>query len=274
MKYLGGKYFLAKHIAEVLLQLPLEYTNGYLEPFCGALSVLTRMAPHFDKCEASDVHEDLIELWKQVKTNTFRPPKTMTEARYLRVKKMKSPSALKAFVGFGCSFGGKYFAAYAQKYTGGKRENYLQAATNSVHKIHPLIQNCTFRCVSYDQLKPVNKLVYCDPPYMFNNFPVKYRNSTKKYDVFDSELFWTTMRQWSQNNLVVISEVKAPADFVCIWQKEKYRSVSQSKKTRFKDPHTKKFSTEKLFMHRSYFDTTNKTSLSGRSMPLPTNVLR
>ena len=46
----------------------------------------------------------------------------MTEERYMKIKDRPSPDALKAFVGFGLSFGGKYFSGYAQKYTNGKKK--------------------------------------------------------------------------------------------------------------------------------------------------------
>jgi len=71
---------------------------------------------------------------------------------------------LKAFIGFGCSFGGKYFSGYAQKYTGTKKEDFLQAVSNSIKLLHPLIQNVEFQCKSYETLQPKNKLIYCDPP--------------------------------------------------------------------------------------------------------------
>ena len=254
MKYLGGKNILGKEISQVLCSFPRKNINGYLEPFCGALGVLKRMSSEFKNCEASDIHCDLIKLWEEVKNNSFNPPKTMTEEKYYKIKKMNSPSALKAFVGFGCAFGGKYFASYAQKYTNGKKEDYLQAAKNSINKLRPLIQNVKFKCISYDKLKPKNKLIYCDPPYVSKKFNIKYRNGTKKYDDFDTEKFWNIMREWSKksnNNIVIISEVTAPKDFKCIWKKKKHRSIAQSKKTRYKNKNTKKYNIEKLFIHKS-----------------------
>lgn len=261
MKYLGGKNILGKEIAQVMCLIPRENINGYLEPFCGALGVLKRMTSEFKKCEASDIHCELIHLWKEVKKDSFKPPKTMTEEKYKKIKAMipKTPSesALKAFVGFGCAFGGKYFGVYAQKYTNGKKEDYLQAAKNSINKLRPVIQNVKFKCISYDKLKPRNKLIYCDPPYVFKKFSIKYRNKTKKYDDFDSEKFWETMREWSKpkyNNIVIISELQAPKDFKCIWKKKKHRSISQSKKTRYKNKDTKKYKIERLFVHKSRAD--------------------
>jgi DNA adenine methylase len=255
MKYLGGKYMLGKDISTVLLDISKEHNlDGYMEPFCGALGVMKRMTPYFKKCYASDIHPDLILLWKDVKNNNFKPPKKCNEKDYNRIKKLPSPNALKAFIGFGCSFGGKYFSGYAQKYTGTKNENFLQAVTNSIYKLQPVIQNVEFKCISYTLLKPKKKLIYCDPPYKSQQFPVKYRNNIKKYDIFDNNEFWNIMRLWSKDNLVIISELEAPDDFIIIFEKKKYRSISQSNKTRYKSKTTEKYSNEKLFIHNSYFD--------------------
>ena len=52
-------------------------------------------------------------------------------------------------------------------------------------------------------------LVYCGPPYQ----------GTTEYgafDGFDHDLFWDTMREWSKNNTVVVSEYSAPEDFKCV----------------------------------------------------------
>ena len=250
MKYLGGKNKIGKYIANVMKERirPGE-VDGYLEPFCGSLGVTQHMTSDYNVI-ASDTHSDLIALWKKVKADKFISPKNMTEARYLKIKNQKSPSALKAFVGFGCSFGGKYFSGYAQKYTNGKNENYLRAVTNSMKKIQPKITNVKFKCCDYKKWKPKNMLIYCDPPYKYSKFPVKYRTSTKRYDVFDSKVFWDTMRKWSKNNYVFISEQEAPEDFISVWNRSTYRSASQSKKTRFKSPDVTKYRTEHLFMYK------------------------
>ena len=63
------------------------------------------------------------------------------------------------------SFGGKFYAGYADKYRNDKKENYLQEAINSINKKYPKIQNVDFQCKSYDKWKPKNMLIYCDPPY-------------------------------------------------------------------------------------------------------------
>ena len=247
---MGGKYFLSKDISNLMKsRVTTDMVDGYLEPFCGACSVLTKMNDTY-YCHASDYHPDLIELWTQVQKNTFEPPSEMDEDMYETIKNMKSPSALKAFVGFGCSFGGKYFAGYADKYKNDKKENYLKEVTNSINKKKDKFTNIEFSCCSYDDWIPSRMLIYCDPPYQITKYPIKYRTGTKKYDEFDNKKFWDTMREWSKDNYVFISETTAPKDFVKIWSKSAHRSASLSSKTRNKNP-SEKFTDDCLFVHES-----------------------
>jgi len=252
MKYMGGKYFLAKDIVSIMNKyVSVNDVDGYLEPFCGAMSVLMKMNKTY-KCIASDYHPDLIELWKAIQSNTFIPPTEMTEEIYHDIKQLPSPNALKAFVGFGCSFGGKYFAGYADKYKNGKNENYLQEITNSINKKKNKLSNIEFYSCSYDTWKPTNKLIYCDPPYQITKFPIKYRTDTVKYDIFDNKHFWDVMREWSKNNYVFISETSAPDDFIKVWSKPTHRSASQSDKTRYKNK-SETFIEESLYVHKDIY---------------------
>lgn len=263
MKYLGGKQRLGKHIAPILKKIWEEYQtkhkkklSGYLEPFCGSLGVLRNMTD-LDGAEtiiANDYHSDLIKMWKEVRDETFIYPKSVSEEEYLKAKELKSPNALKSFIGFGMSFGGRFFGAYSQKYVNDKAEDFCKEMVNSLKRATPLIKNVTFTNEDYISLKPKNKFIYCDPPYRWTKFPIKYRRDVKHYDVFDNDKFWETMRKWSKNNLVIISELSAPDDFIEVWSQERYRSASQSTKTRFNEnsiEDSKTHNTEKLFMHKS-----------------------
>lgn len=248
MKYMGGKYFLSREISDTMKEIvKSEDIDGYLEPFCGALNVLIKMNEDFD-CVASDYHPDLIQLWKDIQEDKFIPPTEMDEIIYNESKNLQSPSAMKGFIGFGMSFGGKFYAGYSEKYKNSKKENYLQEAINSIKKIKPKINSVEFKCLSYEKHNPKNKLIYCDPPYQTTKFPIKYRTDTKIYDKFDNEKFWDIMRKWSQTNYVFISETTAPDDFVPIWEKKTHRSASQSDKTRYKNP-SESFKIEKLFIY-------------------------
>ncbi len=262
MKYLGGKQRLGKHIAPILKDLWSTYESffaksleAYLEPFCGSLGVLKNMTDNNSvSILANDYHPDLIQMWLEVKAGTFIFPTSVSEEEYIAAKLLPSPSALKSFIGFGMSFGGRFFGAYSQKYLNDKPEDFCKEMTNSMKRIAPVIQNVTFTNNDYKDLNPVNMFVYCDPPYAFNKYPIKYRRSTKKYDVFDNVQFWDQMREWSKTNMVVISEVTAPPDFVNVWEQERYRSAAMSKKTRFSEKSETESNThnmEKLFVHES-----------------------
>jgi len=228
MKYLGGKQRLGKHLAPVIQSYAGD-TDGYLEPFCGSLGILKHITlPHR---VAADYHPDLIQMWNEVKTGAFQCPASVSEDQYLHAKQLPSPSALKAFVGFGMSFGGRFFGAYSQKYLGDKKEDFCKEMTHSLERTRPLIQDVQFVLSDYRDLRPTNKLVYCDPPYALTRYPIKYRRDVKHYDVFDSAAFWAVMREWSKSNVVLISETSAPTDFVEVWRAPKTRSASHSKNT-------------------------------------------
>jgi DNA adenine methylase len=240
MKYLGGKQRLGKHIAVYLKQKWDQLIqngimmDGYLEPFCGSLGVLKNMTDlNTNKIIANDYHPDLIQMWKEVRDGIFVFPEEVTEEQHTEAKKIPSPSALKSFIGFGLSFGGRYFGSFAHKYTNEKKEDFCKEMTHSLKRIAPVIKNVEFTNIDYLELQPINMFIYCDPPYRSTKYPIKYRKGVKKYDVFDNDGFWERMRQWSMDNFVVISEMSAPDDFIEVWNLERYRSACQSTKTRY-----------------------------------------
>lgn len=249
MKYLGGKQRLGKHISPIIKEYYNNETmNGYLEPFCGSLGVLKHMTDLDTKIYANDYHPDLIQMWKELQEDTFVYPELVTEEDHKNAKLLESPNAMKSFIGFGMSFGGKFFGSYAHKYLGNKNEDFLKEMKNSLERIKPKIKNVIFTNKDYKKLNPKKKLIYCDPPYRNTKFPIKYRTDTKYYDTFDNDAFWDVMRKWSKDNVVIISETSAPDDFVEIWNQESHRSIAQSSKTRYKNEETKSHKIEKLFM--------------------------
>ena len=241
MKYLGGKHGIGKQIAEFLLTICNDKViDGYLEPFCGSLGVFKHMTniEKYKKFIASDIQPDLIEMWKQIQNNKLKIPNNIDEKEYNRLKISKSPNPMKAVAGFGLSFGGKYFAGYAQKWAGNSGRNFLNEFKSSIEKIKPYIQknNVTFYNKSYTGFHPHNMLIYCDPPY----------KDTEGYSTgdFDSDLFWDTMRKWSKDNCVFISEESAPKDFIVVWKKQKRRTLDS--KSRF-------YRYEKIFTYKPTF---------------------
>jgi len=255
MKYLGGKQRLGKYIQVKLHEIfEKNKLSGYVEPFCGSMGVMKHMTDLKTKTLiANDYHPDLIALWRAVQDGSFEYPESISEEEYIAAKQLESPNAYKAFVGFGMSFGGRYFGAYSQKYLNGKKEDFCKEMVNSLKRIEKVIKNVEFTNKDYMKMNPKNKLIYCDPPYAYSKYPIKYRRDVKKYDVFDNDEFWEKVRRWSKNNIVVVSELVAPDDFVEVWNYDVNRSAAQSKKTRFLGESETR-SIEKLFVHNSIVD--------------------
>jgi DNA adenine methylase len=224
MKYLGGKHGIGKLISEFMINnCPPNNVDGYIEPFCGSLGVFKNMTnQNYNKYIASDIQPDLIEMWQKIQDNSLKIPTEISEETYNKLKNTKSPNAMKAVAGFGLSFGGKFFAGYAQKWAGNSGRNFLKEFKTSIDKIKPTItkDNVYFYNKSYLDYQPYNMLIYCDPPY----------KSTQGYSTgdFDHELFWNTMRKWSKNNCVFISEESAPSDFKVVWKRKKRRTLDKN----------------------------------------------
>jgi len=233
MRYLGGKKRFGKEISDILKSYaPPDKYPTYIEPFCGCLSITVHMVDDY-KTHISDVQKDLILLWKEMKSGKFKYPQTVSKRKWVYYKN-KPPSATRAFVGFGCSFGGKWFSSYAGDYCKANAD-YCKRTRDSLKKMEKSIKKINrIYCKSYDKWETKGCLIYCDPPY---------ENTNKYYavDKFDSKKFWDNVRRWSKHNIVIVSEFKAPKDFVCIWSKDKVTNWGENKPCKI---------TEKLFIHK------------------------
>lgn len=204
MRYFGGKSRIAKDIVEVLESYRKE-GQAYLEPFVGGGWILSLMT---GKRYGVDKHPYLIAMYNALKDG-WEPPESITKEDYENAKNGQAPDYLMGFIGFGCSFAGKWFGGFANS----PDRNYCKNARNSVMKKMKSMKDVDFLNRDYRELKPNNLLIYCDPPYQ----------GTTQYGLvgnFDSEEFWQTMREWSKNNMVLISEYNAPEDFEVVWQQE------------------------------------------------------
>ena len=73
---------------------------------------------------------------------------------------------------------------------------------------------------------------------------VRKNKNTKQYSTskdFNHDIFWEWARQMSKKNIVVISELQAPDDFECIWERKIMRTMNVK---------NTKESTEKLFIYK------------------------
>jgi DNA adenine methylase len=203
MRYLGGKSRIAVPIVKFLESMR-KPNQKYVEPFVGAAWIISLMS---GVREAYDKHPYLIAMWKALQDG-WVPPKTLTKEQYYEIKEHGTDQE-KGFVGFGCSFAGKWFGGFATE----PKRDYCLNAHNSVMKKLKTLQDVKFEAADYRNLYMNDCLIYCDPPYQ----------GTTGYGLigdFDTCEFWEIMRKWSINNTVVISEYSAPDDFKCVWQQE------------------------------------------------------
>ena len=229
MQYLGGKHRqgeeIARHIAEVS-------GGDYWEPFLGGGSVAAAVARsgEFDTMHLSDAHTDLVLMW-QALLDGWIPPEHVSQDEYQALKVAPS-SALRGFVGFACSFAGKWFGGYARNARG---DDYAGAAARGlVKKVGPLreVGTVTFTYQGYDAVRPVaGDVLYLDPPYA----------NTAGYSTapFDSAAFWSWAYEQAERGVhVFVSEFAAPAGWVSRWSVERIATA---------DTHTTKSSTEYLY---------------------------
>lgn len=164
-------------------------------------------------------------MWQALQKGFELPDSISAEDyKYIREHKALNPP-LAGFVGFGCSFGGKWFGGYARNATG---TNYAAQSKRSVLKDLPGLMGVEFTNLDYRQVPiPLGAVVYADPPYA----------NTTGYgkEKFDSAEFWSCMRLLATTgHTVFISEQTAPPDFVCVWKKEFTRTLDRNKNNQFK----------------------------------------
>ena len=231
MQYLGGKSRIRKQVAGYLESIR-EQEQTYFEPFVGGAWVLQEMT---GKRIASDGNFALIEMYKALQ-NGWVPPESITKDQYADYKTKQDPrDPMTAFVGIDCSFAGKWFGGFiGNGEKGDKAKCSVKASRNSLIKQLSNINSTEFIHGTFDtHLVGDGWLIYCDPPYAGTT-------AYGAFSGFDRDMFWSTMRSWSVNNTVIVSEYSAPEDFMCVIEIETKTDM------RFSDG-SKKQTTEKLF---------------------------
>lgn len=222
MRYVGGKSKLARQIAATILGAT-DDRACYIEPFVGGGSVLAQMAPHFVRSYVGDASEIAL-MWDALVREGWRPPEIVTEQEYAALKDA-DPSALRAFVGFGGSFGGKFFGGYARGgyRSNGEPRNHQGESARAVSRIADAISGSDVIVYQTDYrywTPQSGDVVYCDPPY----------RDTQGYPVgaFDSDEFWSVVSHWARNGAhVFVSEYTAPKDWTCVWEATHRLSLTQ-----------------------------------------------
>lgn len=215
MKYVGSKNRLSKQLAPLIQEYITDKTTMYIEPFVGGANMIDKI-----KCPikiGTDVHEKLIALLTHIQDddNVINLPDTITEDEYISVRDNKDdyPDWYVGLVGFGATFGAKYFGGFARDKTG-KRDVPNESIRNIINQA-PNLKGIKFGVGSYKDYDPktiAGAVIYCDPPY----------KSTLGYrDAFSHEEFYAWCILMAENNTVLISEYDMPEDmFEELWSKD------------------------------------------------------
>ncbi len=233
MHYLGGKHIISKDISNIINEFSKD--KPFVSLFLGAGSVESKVIAK-EKI-FNDKHKYLISMWKDLqKGREF--PSTITYEDYIHVRDNKdADEGLAGFVGFGCSFGGKWFGGYARSNENPPR-NYADVAKRGLDKKFATMKTATFTNLDYrDVIIPEGAVIYCDSPYA--------GTTDYKGVKFDYTTYWEYISELSANHLVFISEQQAPDDFISIWNKKKKRFLDLNKDNIFEK-------TEHLFIHKNW----------------------
>lgn len=236
---MGSKGRIAKEILPIILKnrKPGQY---YVEPMAGGFNSICKVVGNRI---ASDVNFYLISFFLALQSGWKPHSVTREQMEEIKNNKENFPPHLVGWVGFGCSYSGKFFGGYAGTITTkiGTVRNYQEEAIKNAEKQAQEIVGINIFCCNYWELViPPNSIIYCDPPY----------KGTEGYRVkFDHDKFWQWCRQMTiEGHVVYISEYTAPEDFECIWSKELSSSLSANGKSG-----GNKKSTEKLFTYNYGF---------------------
>lgn len=158
MQYLGGKSRLVKHLTPILTNLSGDMPVW--EPFCGAGNV-TGCIPGRPWL-ASDISAPLIAMLQALQRG-WEPPTEVPEDLYRQCQERRDEAdPLVAFVGYGCSFGGKYFGGYARN---AKGDNYARRGTDSLRRKLKSWGSVVFERMAFDAYTPARPtFIYADPP--------------------------------------------------------------------------------------------------------------
>lgn len=216
---MGSKARIAKNIFNKLEQ-DIKDCTTYVEPFAGGMNMITHVSKHYSgKIIACDSNIYLIAMWQALQ-NGWTPPEYVSREMYQYVRDNKEEDRkLTGWVGFNCSYSGKWFGGFAGITETAKGvRNYQEEAYRNIIKQLDGMKNVEVIHGTYTELCiPDNAVVYCDPPYA---------GTTQYKDEFDSDVFFEWARCLSTRCKVFISEYNAPADFLKIWEKELKSSLS------------------------------------------------
>jgi DNA adenine methylase len=226
MRYFGGKSKIASQIANYINTLKeniecniLEVNNvyqqksqnslivhththtHYVEPFVGSANVASKV--NIENKILNDKNPYLIAMFKTLQ-NGWIPPEFVSEEDYYIAKQNQDIEPhVAGFVGFACSFAGKFWGGYARDGKVDNSGNYALRGKNSILKKMQTLMTAEFTCKDFRELDYENCIVYCDPPYS---------GTTSYYKKILGEFPYHEFIEWvklqSKKNIVLVSEYK------------------------------------------------------------------
>lgn len=205
MRYQGGKSRIAGQIAAKIRELHPTATEIW-EPFCGGGAVTLALAKVGFHVHASDNHEDLILMWQALMRGETAPFADVAREEHAALKHA-APSARRAFVRFGASFGGDFNGGFGIDKKNGEGHQPWQEAQRFCQKLQKH-RALSFALCDYRAI-PSDVLVYADKPY----------EGTYDYQgrAFDHDAFWQWVRQ--RSGATFVSELTGPEDVKIVWNR-------------------------------------------------------
>lgn len=181
MQYQGGKNKITKPIGDIINAQ--SHGRPFVSLFCGSCAIESKIQG-YSSMICNDKQKYLIALFRALQAG-YDPPDYISKEEWQYVKgHLDENPALSGFVGFGCSFGGKWFAGYAQSKD---RSSYARQSRNSLLRDIQTLDRAFFTNLDYREVPiPENAVVYADPPYE--------GVTGYNHERFDSEKFWDYMR--------------------------------------------------------------------------------
>lgn len=214
MKYKGSKSRFADEITTIL-RAERKTGQWFVDMFCGACSIVERMQ---NKRIANDLSTNIYALMTAIQIGWI-PPAIVTYQEYIHAKEFPTPAYLKGFIGFGCTWGGKYFDGYASDGKGIR--NYADESRRSLLAQRDKLSRIIFTNLDYRAVfLPPKSLIYCDPPY---------KDTSDYGGNFDHNVFWAWCDQKvKEGHTVFVSEYQAPVGWKCVWSKDTVNNLNNA----------------------------------------------
>lgn len=224
LKWPGGKRWLAKDLAYFI---KLRLTRNYYEPFLGGGAVFFALRP--DKAILSDINEDLINVYCQVRNNPeeiigLLKSINVSKRDYYRIRDETPKSLIMRAVRFlylnRTAFGGVYRlngnGKFNVPYGGGKRTPDILWRNNLIKSASECLQNIELIASDFERVidrAMDGDVVYCDPTYTVahdNNGFVRYNE--RNFSWADQErLSRAALKACERGSLVLVSNASYPS---------------------------------------------------------------